>query len=99
MFRKAWLTQDLATALALTTLAAAGVGIGWAFRPQAAPGGGQLSFVRNGNSIYRVNEDGTGLRKLRGSEHFAYEADWSPDGKRIVFVENCRLQLMSPDGT
>lgn len=81
-------------------LVAVGVAIGWAFRPSSSGISGQLAFVRNGNAIYVVGADGTGLQKLRGSfGNPAYDPDWSPDGSRIVFVEDCGLHAMNVDGT
>ncbi|HYP14852.1 MAG TPA: hypothetical protein VEQ63_13070 [Bryobacteraceae bacterium] len=49
--------------------------------------------------IYIVKADGSGLRRLSGSEGSAGGACWSPDGKRVVFYEASRTdwRTMSRD--
>jgi Tol biopolymer transport system component len=62
--------------------------------PRWAPNGRELVFERDTpggtsltgfSALWRSNADGSGLRQLT-SNHTDEEADWSPDGKRIVFV-------------
>ena len=60
--------------------------------PRFAPDGRWLVFTRyrgSGESekaaLYVVRLDGTGLRRLTTFAIHAGDADWSPDGKRIVF--------------
>jgi len=36
--------------------------------------------------LYTIDPDGSGLRKLTGSERRTYGYEWSPDGDRIAFV-------------
>ncbi|WP_405007389.1 hypothetical protein OHV13_27935 [Kitasatospora purpeofusca] len=86
--------------------------------PSWSPDGKQLVFSyrtsatgqpANGRSLYIVNADGTGLRRLTPWELRAGErADWSPDGSRIVFTtypagpDNAPgggIYTVHPDGT
>jgi Tol biopolymer transport system component len=54
----------------------------------------ELAFHRGG-WIHVVREDGTGLRRLtRG-----HSPAWSPDGRRIMFVQNDRFYVVEADGT
>jgi TolB protein len=58
----------------------------------------------NTGQLYSVNPDGTSLRQLtdlpEGS--FAFQPDWSPDGRRIAFASNLggdfRLYTINRDG-
>jgi len=83
-----------------------------------APDGSQLTYWRDpykdgqptGTSVFVINADGTHEDRLTDPKMFAGEADWSPDGKWIVFdsyplaefnfepkVSN--LYRMHPDGS
>ena len=59
------------------------------FRPRWSPRGNDLVFMRddgtNLNDIYTVRASGTGLRQLTSGSRFEEQAQWSPDGERIVF--------------
>lgn len=59
------------------------------FRPRWSPRGNDLVFMRDDrtslNDIYRVHGDGTDLRQLTSGSGFEEQAQWSPDGERIVF--------------
>ena len=59
------------------------------FRPRWAPRGNDLLFMRDDgtsfNDIYTVHQDGTELRQLTSGSRFEEQAQWSPDGERIVF--------------
>jgi TolB protein len=59
------------------------------FRPRWSPRGNDLLFMRDDgtslNDIYTVHADGTDLRQLTSGPRFEEQAQWSPDGKRIVF--------------
>ena len=33
-----------------------------------------------------MNADGSGMRRLTGNELHERAADWSPDGKRVIFA-------------
>src|SRR5262249_32196047 len=71
-----------------------------------SPGGGQLAFhgkpIRlavaaspdGALSIYVARSDGTHERRLtRGSD-----PSWSPDGRRLAFIDNCRLLTIGRNG-
>ncbi len=71
--------------------------------PRWSPDGTALAFlayVGNGQlSVYRVNIDGTSLRRLSPgvpNVNFDGSVDWSPDGKTILFVRN-ENSLMAMD--
>ena len=64
-----------------------------------------------GTAVFVVNADGSEERRLTDPEMFAGEADWSPDGKWIVFAtyplgefnasspEPSNLHRIHPDGS
>lgn len=64
--------------------------------PTATPVGGgmgQIAFAstRTGiPQIYIMGVDGTGLRQITNEQDGACQPDWSPDGKRLVYVSPCR---------
>ena len=51
--------------------------------------------------LYVVGADGSGLRRLTSLAKGAARASWSPDGKRIAFIENQpgNLWVMNANGT
>lgn len=63
--------------------------------PQPTPyggGTGQIAFASDVNGlveIYVMNIDGTGLQQITDLEEGACQPDWSPDGKRLVFISPC----------
>lgn len=77
---------------------------------RVSPDGQQVVFtsLRNGRSdVYRVNADGTDLRRLTYNPDWDGNAAWSPDGKWIVFASsrdsirsrtNYAIYIMAPDG-
>jgi Tol biopolymer transport system component len=80
--------------------------------PVWSPDGNSLAFSSWNDGpfgpysrIYIVNVDGTGLRQLSPDvdNNFEYAADfgvsWSPDGTRIVFTRNGKLQVINADGS
>ena len=89
------------TLAALTTLA-------WATTPGQ---NGLIAFTRYRlqdnplwSEIYVVNQDGTGLRRVSSSRTAVLDnhAQWSPDGKRILFDRCgnvCSIWLVDADGT
>ncbi|HUQ23417.1 MAG TPA: hypothetical protein VM049_10445 [Gaiellaceae bacterium] len=72
-----------------------------ATEPDFSPDGKQLVFARLGSGIFRMNPDGTRLRRLTSGARDVYPA-WSPDGKRIAFLRpfrtDWRLYVMSATG-
>src|SRR6185312_3998296 len=58
------------------------------------PVSGRIAFVRipvftSGRNLFMMNADGTGLAQLTGPEdNFDEEPEWSPDGTRIVYVND-----------
>ena len=66
-------------------------------QPQVSPDGAKLVFRRdnsrrirpaNGQAIFVVNVNGSGLRRLTPWSLRATGPDWSPDGSRILFASN-----------
>lgn len=72
--------------------------------PRFSPDGNQLVFTRfkggtvfpkserksrDTSAIFVVDLDGTSLHRITGWGHKTGQADWSPDGDRIVFEEAC----------
>ena len=66
-----------------------------------SPDGKQIVFARLGSGIFRMNPDGSGLRRLTSGGRDIYPV-WSPDGTRIAFLRpfktGWRLFVMSPTG-
>lgn len=71
---------------------------------------GKIAFTRGmpgkPSRIYLVNPDGRGLREQRTSfRGFHWGADWSPDGKRLVFhhqprgTDGANMSIVNADGT
>lgn len=57
-----------------------------------------FSYFKNGvSSIYVVNNDGTNLKKIIGSQNGDkfYNPKYSPDGKKLVFVKNKKGSINS----
>ena len=72
-----------------------------AIEPDFSPDGKQIVFARLGSGIFRMNPDGSGLRRLTSGGRDIYPV-WSRDGKRIAFLRpfksGWRLFVMSPTG-
>ncbi len=78
---------------------------GWDWFPSWAPNGRQLAFARACNgafSIYVVNADGSGLRRLTPTKLDAEWPSWSPDGKRLAFaggkLDRSEIYVIDADG-
>lgn len=95
-------------ALLLVPAAAAAVaiaGTGGASTPGPV---GRIVFskeVQGRYQLFTVAPDGTGLRQLTRLPGDAVQADWSPDGRRLVFEydrprdKGCAVMLVNADGT
>lgn len=72
-----------------------------ATQPAFSPDGTRLVFTRLGSGIFRVNLDGTGLKRLTSGVRDTFPV-WSPDGKRVAFLRpyrtQWRLHVMAPSG-
>jgi WD40-like Beta Propeller Repeat len=93
---------DLQQVCSDTSCGPASIGIGiW---QSWSPDGRSLAFSggpnspRNPTDIYAVNVDGTGLRRLESMPGEEDIADWSPDGKRIVFDHEGQLVIAPVNG-
>ena len=72
-----------------------------AIEPDFSPDGKRIAFARLGSGIFRMNADGSGLRRLTSGARDIYPV-WSRDGKKIAFLRPTRnawrLFVMSPTG-
>jgi Tol biopolymer transport system component len=63
------------------------------YAPRFSPDGTRLVFTREVDeasgdaALYVVNLDGSGLRRITSGDVYPGDADWSPDGTRIVFED------------
>jgi len=73
-----------------------------------SPNGRKIAFLRwtlkgdcggigrdPGASVYVMNADGSGQRRLAPG----WPSDWSPDGQRIAFVRDGEIYVMNADGS
>ena len=71
--------------------------------PSAAQvGSGRIAYAREGEGIYTLAGDGSGLVLLKSG--LVRQPSWSPDGSRIAFAEyttgeQTQLRVMNADGT
>jgi Tol biopolymer transport system component len=84
-------------------------------KPMPTPlggGGGEIAFASNQSGtvqVWLMNLDGTNMRQVTDMPEGACQPDWSPDGKRLVFISPCdgndeiypgsSLFLINYDGT
>jgi Tol biopolymer transport system component len=54
---------------------------------------------RRDSDIYVMNADGTNLAPLRTGPTEDHDAQWSPDGSRIVFSSDYEIFVMDADGS
>jgi hypothetical protein len=70
-------------------------------RPAWSPDGSQIAFDGGGGTIYVINADGSGLRKL-GPSIGGFDPTWSREGNRIAFTggsdNDHRIFSMNLDG-
>ena len=77
------------------------------FSPAFSPGGHRLFWVRTGatqrnsdrTQLWIMRANGEHKRKLRDDINVGQSADWSPDGRRIVYRSGGVLKIVSLDGT
>ncbi len=66
-----------------------------------SPDGTQVAYSNNTGGIYVIGVDGSGRRQVSDAE--AFELDWSPDGRQIVFrrwdVTPQELWVVGADGS
>jgi Tol biopolymer transport system component len=56
--------------------------------PSVSPDGKSIAFVQ-GEAVWRVNVDGTGLAQLTKASLLTNWPSWSPDGSRLVVSSEC----------
>jgi Tol biopolymer transport system component len=79
---------------------------GLALFPRWSPNGRQIAFYRipwdpygSVYGLFIMNADGSGLQRIPTPPDGLSEADWSPDGTRLVAYSGSRLVTFKPDGT
>jgi len=79
-------------------------------KPEFSPDGNTISFSsfnRGGvqNGVYLMSAHGTGIHLITPTALTATDADWSPDGTKLVFWTHCcdpqteTIDTMNPDGS
>lgn len=76
---------------------------GYDTAPRFSPNGNRLVFTRYINeelgrsALFTVGVDGTGLKQITPSGNGARDADWAPDGNKIVFEARPEKGASAPD--
>ena len=77
------------------------------WRPRISPDRSQIAFISNVNiepHIFLMNRDGSNLRQLtrevpiNGFNNYELDFAWSPDGTRILYMNNAMLYTINLDG-
>jgi len=55
--------------------------------PSWSPDGSEIAFSTT-SSVWGIAPDGTGLRRITPADSVGADADWSPDGQRLVLLGN-----------
>lgn len=88
--------------LAIATCLVAAPSVGAADERAAAPVTGTIVFEMP-DGIHLIEADGTGLRKLPGTEPGDQDPRWSPDGRKIAFWHGTEADeavfTVNPDGS
>lgn len=80
-----------------------GSAVDW--KPAWAPDGTRIAFQSRPesnplvHSLFVVNADGTGRRRLTDGQYDDTDPQWSPDGKQILFVRSTALYKFAQDRT
>ncbi|MEN8375022.1 MAG: hypothetical protein ABFS34_06180 [Gemmatimonadota bacterium] len=97
---------------ALSEAAAVLEDLGSSTHPAWSPDGSSIAFISNREGVraerpinfevYRAGADGAGESRLTFNQDFEADADWSPDGSRILFKSyrdgNDEIYVMDADG-
>jgi TolB protein len=72
--------------------------------PDWSPDSQQIVFVRgsttaDGDELYTINADGTGLQRLTDNAVNEQSPHWSPDGHEMVYAADGRIYVMNADGS
>lgn len=71
----------------------------WIRDPEFSPDGTQVVYTvwdASGSNLWKINSDGTGLAQLT-SDNNSQQADYSPDGTEITFVNHGDIAIMDAD--
>ncbi len=75
--------------------------IGALYAPELSPNGEWIVFTKNGDGLWLIRPDGTGLKRLTNRDDI--DPSWSPDGSMISFASSRagarQLFVMNADGS
>ncbi len=78
------------------------------WRPRISPDRNKIAFISNASiepHIFLMNRDGSNLQQLtrevpiNGFNNFELDFAWSPDGTRVLYMNNAMLYTINLDGT